>query len=231
MQVNACIAKTYPNLTKRTRSYGDETRERILRAAEKLFSRDGFQCATTREIAREAQVNETTLFRQFRTREELLRETILSVSISPEELTGPQASWRNDLPGQLEQYVRKYYALLLKREALVRALVGEGRILPPAVRRVCLEKMAPMRATLADRLRVAQKAGWVRQDVDLNCAVDILRDAVHAGMLRHTTYGTSSYSVDTYLKTIVAVFIEGVRKLSAKSPSNDSENQHRKERK
>jgi hypothetical protein len=48
--------------------------------------------------------------------------------------------------------------------------------------------------------------------VDLNCAVDILRDAVQAGMLPHTTYGTSGCSVDTYLKTIVAVFIEGVRK-------------------
>ena len=48
---------------------------------------------------------------------------------------------------------------------------------------------------------------------------------------RPRTYGTSSYSVDTYLKTIVAVFIEGVRKPVAKSPSNDSENQRRKERK
>jgi hypothetical protein len=160
-----------------------------------------------------------------------LRETILSLSISPEELTGPEAFWRDDFPGQLEQYARKYYALLLKREALVRALVGEGRILPPAVRRVCLQKMAPMRATLADRLRVAQKAGWVRQDVDLDCAVDILRDAVHAGMLRHTTYGTGTYSVDTYLKAIVAVFIKGVRKPLAKGRSNSSKNQHRKERK
>jgi AcrR family transcriptional regulator len=217
MQVATCIAKTasnktVSNLAKRTRSYGDETRERILRAAEKLFARDGFQGATTREIACEAKVNETTLFRQFRTRDELLRETILHAAISPEELIGPPASWKNDLPGQLEQYVRKYYALLLKREALVRALVGEGRILPPAVRRACVEKMAPMRATLVDRLRAARKAGCVRPGVDLDCAADMLRDAVHTGMLRNTAYGTSGYSVDTYLKTIVAVFLEGLRK-------------------
>jgi AcrR family transcriptional regulator len=57
MQVEAGIAKTYQNVTKRARTYGDETRERILRAAEKLFSRDGFLGATTREIAREAQVD------------------------------------------------------------------------------------------------------------------------------------------------------------------------------
>ena len=71
----------------------------------------------------------------------------------------------------------------------------------------------------------------MRQRVDLNRAVEILRDAVQAGMLRHTTYGTSTYSVDTYLKTIVAVFIEGVREPLAKSRSNDSKNRHRKERK
>jgi AcrR family transcriptional regulator len=212
MQVITCIGKTNSTLVKPTRSYGDETRERILRAAEKLFARDGFQGATTREIACEAKVNETTLFRHFRTRDELLRATIISAAIPPEELIGPPAAWRNDLPGQLEQYVRKYYALLLKREALVRALVGEGRILPPAVRRACMEKMAPMRATLVDRLRAARKAGCVRPGVDLDCAADMLRDAVHTGMLRNTAYGTSGYSVDAYLKTIVAVFVQGLTK-------------------
>jgi AcrR family transcriptional regulator len=215
MQVITCIArsepKPEPNLASRTRSYGDDTRQRILKAAEKVFSRDGFQGATTREIAREAQVNEVTLFRHFRTRDELLRETILCGAIAPEDLVGPRASWKSDLPGQLEQYVRKYYALLLEREALVRAVVGEGRILPPAVRQAVLEKMAPMRAILVDRLQAAQGAGCVRPDVDLDCAIDILRDAVHTGMLRHTAYGTSGYSVDTYLKTVVAIFIQGVR--------------------
>ena len=74
-----------------------------------------------------------------------------------------------------------------------------------------MEKMAPMRATLVDRLRAARRAGGVREDVDLSCAVDMLRDAVHTGMLRTTAYGTSGYSVDTYLKTVVAVFLEGLR--------------------
>jgi AcrR family transcriptional regulator len=47
----------------------DLTKKRILAAAELVFSRDGFQGATTREIARQAGVNEVTLFRHFRTRE------------------------------------------------------------------------------------------------------------------------------------------------------------------
>src|ERR1700742_3878250 len=80
----------------------DLTKKRILAAAELVFSRDGFQGATTREIAREAGVNEVTLFRHFRSRDELLRETILCHSIAPEELIGPRSEWERDLPGQLE---------------------------------------------------------------------------------------------------------------------------------
>ena len=217
MQVITCIDKPDPNLARHTRSYGDLTRQRILEAAEKVFSRDGFQGATTREIAREAHVNEVTLFRHFRTRDELLRETILYRTIAPEELLNPKAAWKSDLAGQLEQYVRKYYALLLEREALVRAVVGEGRLLPPAVRQAVLEKMVPMRAALIERLQAAQKVGCIRQDVDLSCAVDILRDTIHTGMLRHTMYGTGGYSVDTYLLTVVAIFIQGIKKSSAKT--------------
>ncbi|MGA8477099.1 MAG: helix-turn-helix domain-containing protein [Chthoniobacterales bacterium] len=217
MQVITCIDEPDPNLVRRTRSYGDLTRRRILEAAERVFSRDGFQGATTREIAREAQVNEVTLFRLFRTRDDLLRETILYRTIAPEELLNSKAAWKSDLPSQLEQYVRKYYALLLEREALVRAVVGEGRLLPPAVREAVLEKMAPMRAALIERLQTAQRVGCIRQDVDLGCAVDILRDTIHTGMLRHTMYGTGGYSVDTYLLTVVAIFIQGIRKSSAKN--------------
>jgi AcrR family transcriptional regulator len=217
LQVSTCIVNSNPNPTPRTRSYGDLTRQRILEGAERVFSRDGFQGATTREIAREAGVNEVTLFRHFRSRDDLLRETILCRSMAPEELLGPTDEWERDLPGQLEAYVRKYYEMLLDREALVRAVVGEGRILPPTVRETLLKKMAPVRAALVERLEAAKKAGYVNAEVDLGCAVDILRDTVHTGMLRHTMYGTGEYSVDTYLHTVVAIFLQGIRKAESRS--------------
>jgi AcrR family transcriptional regulator len=213
MQVSTCIATSNrTNPAPRTRSYGDVTRQRILEAAERVFARDGFQGATTREIAREAGVNEVTLFRHFRTRDDLLRETILCHSIAPEELIGPQSDWERDLPGEVEAYVRKYYEMLLEKEALVRAVVGEGRLLPPAVRETLKAKMLPVRATLIERLEAAKQAGYVNPELDLACAVDILRDTVHTGMLRHTMYGTGGYSVDTYLRTVVAIFIQGIHK-------------------
>ena len=57
-----------------------ETGERILEAATRVFARDGVSGATTREIARAAKVNEVTLFRYFKNKNELLQKVIAQCS-------------------------------------------------------------------------------------------------------------------------------------------------------
>jgi AcrR family transcriptional regulator len=47
------------------------TRQRILETARELFAREGFESATTREIARAAQIGNATLFNYFPTKEAL----------------------------------------------------------------------------------------------------------------------------------------------------------------
>src|SRR5262245_20865868 len=47
------------------------TRQRILETAQELFARQGFESATTREIARAAQIGNATLFNYFPTKESL----------------------------------------------------------------------------------------------------------------------------------------------------------------
>ncbi len=54
-----------------------ETSQRILTAATRAFARDGVSGTTTREIARLAKVNEVTLFRCFKNKNELLRQVVL----------------------------------------------------------------------------------------------------------------------------------------------------------
>ncbi len=48
-----------------------KAKEKLLRAAVKVFSEKGFSGASTREIARRAHVNPTTLFRTFNSKEQL----------------------------------------------------------------------------------------------------------------------------------------------------------------
>lgn len=51
------------------------TREKIMKVALKLFSSNGYYKTSTNLIASEAKVNESTLFRHFKTKEELFQAT------------------------------------------------------------------------------------------------------------------------------------------------------------
>ena len=68
MQVNTFMqSETDPKLA------ATSTRGRLLEAAMQVFARDGLHKATTRVIAREAGVNEVTLFRHSKTRTDCWR--------------------------------------------------------------------------------------------------------------------------------------------------------------
>lgn len=53
-----------------------DTRYRIIHAARTLFEEKGFAAATTRQIAKLAEVSEVTLFRHFETKRTLFEETV-----------------------------------------------------------------------------------------------------------------------------------------------------------
>jgi AcrR family transcriptional regulator len=212
MQVYACMDQDLT--TKRTRVQSgsvDLTKKRILAAAELVFSRDGFQGATTREIAREAGVNEVTIFRHFRTREELLHSTLQYSCSSLDALIQPDEDWRDDLFGRLERYVRELYTLVRDKEALVRAFIGEARALSESTRHGLQEFMLKRKARFVVGLQQAQEAGLVRKGIDLSAAADFVRDAIHSAMLRHTAYGDDAESVTAHLKGVTDIFYQGIK--------------------
>lgn len=190
----------------------DLTKKRILVAAELVFSRDGLQGATTREIARQAGVNEVTLFRHFRTREELLRATLDQACTTFESLVvQSDEAWKDRLPQRLERYVRDMYSVVRQREALVRAFVSEARILPESIRSALQEFMEQRKARFVARLKQAQELGMVRKDVDLSAASDLIRYSIHSAMLRHTAYNTDPETVDTHLRGIADILYHGIK--------------------
>lgn len=50
--------------------------DRILHASMKVFSENGYNGATTIKIAKEANVNEITIFRKFKSKENLLKAVV-----------------------------------------------------------------------------------------------------------------------------------------------------------
>ena len=187
------------------------TKRRILAAAELVFSRDGFQGATTRRIAREAGVNEVTLFRHFNTREHLLRATLEYGCEAFDVLVEPEEICRGELLGGLGSYIRDIYAVVQQREAIVRAFIVEARLLPESIRRSLHEFMLARKARFVALLQRAQQGGFVRKEVDVSAAADFIRDSIHSAMLRHTLYGADPETVDAHLRAVTDIFYRGIK--------------------
>ncbi|NJO20357.1 MAG: TetR/AcrR family transcriptional regulator, partial [Spirulinaceae cyanobacterium RM2_2_10] len=103
-------------------------RQRLLDAAIKLFSEQGFAEATTRQIAELAQVNEVTLFRNFGSKHDLLLAAIASTDLFTcdwDALTTVEGDDRQ-LAATLRRYARDRLQTLSQFPQLLRAIVGES---------------------------------------------------------------------------------------------------------
>ena len=98
-------------------------RDEILAAAAEVFAQHGFRGSTTRRIADAAGVNEITLFRQFGSKEALIRESMRhmtqSVGLSklPEAPVDPEA--------ELTDWSESYIQHLRLRSSIIRKTMGE----------------------------------------------------------------------------------------------------------
>jgi AcrR family transcriptional regulator len=196
----------------------DLTEKRILAAAETVFSRDGFQGATTHEIAQQAGVNEVTIFRHFHTREELLGATLEHGCAEFDELIQSEEIRKGELAEGLERYVREMYSAVKQHEAIVRAFIGEAR-LPGSMRRAVHGFMLTRKARFVTALQEAQKLGLVRTDLDLSAAADFIRDSIHIAVLQHSLYRTDPETVDAHLRGVTDIFYRGIEAQAALSSS------------
>lgn len=164
----------------------DETRQRILAAAHRVFSAEGFRGATTRRIASEAGVNEVTLFRHFTSKEQLLcaavdwHSAIAIAGIDAHPLPGEPADLRAELRAFLLGTLRGFLA----SHTAVRTTFGEWGHHPELDERL-------MRSTnhvydmLERYLASAQALGLIRPGVDPTVLAQTLLATVFAdGMLR-----------------------------------------------
>ena len=190
----------------------DQTRERLLDAALETFSKQGIRGATTREIARKARVNEVTLFRHFKSKEQLLGAVLKRGLCSEVEVLDKFFSWKENLRESMANYARHYYYHMEKKKGIARAYLSEAQLLPKSMQTMIADVIRPVRERLIVILTDAQKAGVVRSDVNIECALDAFKNTLYAGMLRQGTVVPCNYTTEEYIRTVADIFLIGIER-------------------
>jgi AcrR family transcriptional regulator len=98
-------------------------RHEILAAASKVFAQHGFRGSTTRRIAEAAGVNEVTIFRQFGSKEALLREAMQHMTDSAGLVALPEIP--SDPERELADWSESFIQHLRLRSSIIRKTMGE----------------------------------------------------------------------------------------------------------
>ena len=207
MQVSACMSIDLPRT-----SAAAETRQRLLDAAARVFARSGLEGATTREIAREAKVNEVTLFRHFQTKEKLLAEVVRRTFDRQEETLAaqPPEGENADLRTTLRRYARRYHELLERNLPLLRTLIGEIHRHEEHEFRVFKGVFGPLKMDLHSALQAAQACGTMRPGIEPRVAADVFGSMIFTEVFRRASPYCPDYPAVDYVEACVDIFARGI---------------------
>lgn len=164
-----------------------DPRARILEAARPLLLQRGFDNTSTDTLAQAAGVSKRTLYRCFRTKDELLVAVMRDMTVdrlsSSPELSLPPNATRATLEGVLKRFVRTAVARTMDPEYidLFRLAVGESGRRPElgALLRQRLAGSKTLRAVLHD----ARRRKLIRADVNVEVAARMLAGALLTSVL------------------------------------------------
>jgi AcrR family transcriptional regulator len=178
------------------------TDDAITRATRDLLAERGFQAATIEAIALRAGVGRNTIYRRWRSKEELIADAL-------RELTTDFDAWAEDdlyslLLNWLRDFARAFSDPLLGR--LLAGVLGELQRNPAFADVYADRVFRPRREALLGRLTEAQERGELRPDVDLEHVADLLGGAL---VLRLLPLGLPSLS-ETYAEELLDTIWRGI---------------------
>jgi len=187
-----------------------DTNQRILEAATRVFARDGVSGATTRAIARAARVNEVTLFRHFKSKEELLRQVVIQCSKRCEHVFAEAPfETKADLRRTVQTFTAAFARMLQDNEDFVRTFLGELNRHPKLCQRLFVESAKSARQKFIAYLKAAQKSGLVSSGMDATTSADALTGMLLAGMIRRPLT-ESIYTRERYVASCLKLFLKGI---------------------
>jgi len=161
-----------------------DVREALLDAALRTFSEAGLRGATTRRIAQAAGVNEVTLFRHFRSKDELIQAALAQFADRPDSLALPETPVNPR--AELVAWCRMHHRELHRRRALIRKALGEHEEHPGHCARGVQTSVRLAHDLAAYLLRLKQ-TGLAQGDWDERAATNMLMGAIFTDAMGRDT--------------------------------------------
>lgn len=195
------------------------TEQRILDAALKVFSSEGYTGATTRKIAEEANVAEVTLFRKFHSKENLLREVLFknrAAFSALDNLFQPEidSDLETDLRilGKNAAKVMKENKEDSKRRMLMFMLFEEGRRRPEVA--AILSSVFQMNITrLKEYFELQIKNGKMRNIDPRSASITFISYFVYTSLIRGVFGDSFLGDNDEEIERFVDIFTKGILKV------------------
>lgn len=185
--------------------------QEILAAAVRIFSRKGFNGATTKEIAAEAGVAEGTIFRYFKTKKDLLLGMVGPYLVETLETAIEEVSGKTD-EVILKAILRNRSDLIKKNLDLIRLLLAEGHF-HPELREIFAEKVIIKAAGVLEQLITDRVRQGEFKDIDPGIATRIFAGMMVTFVLWKTYLPGEKFMVfndEEVIDNIVEIFLHGI---------------------
>ena len=199
-------------LSSKTPKLSSKREQEILDAAVRVFSRKGFNGATTKEIAGEAGVAEGTIFRYFKTKKDILLSLVgpylaQSLTDAIEEVSGATDEVI------LTAIIKNRLDVIKKNSNLIMLLFTEAQF-HPELREKFTEKVVLKVAVVLEQLITTRIKQGAYKEVDPQIATRIFVGMMGIFVLWKTYLSGDKYisfDENTVIKNVVDIFLNGIR--------------------
>jgi AcrR family transcriptional regulator len=138
-------------------------REQILGAATRVFAEKGFSRATTREVARAADVSEGTIYNYFEDKDALLLAILDRLNETERRAEDFEEGMAMDFPAFLKQYLRQRMSLIWENRDVFRVVLSEMLVNSELRERYRRQVVEPTMRIAEENFRSRMEQGEVRE--------------------------------------------------------------------
>jgi len=190
------------------------THDRVLEKALELFSKKGFEGATTREIAAVSGVSEVTLYRHFESKDDIFAQIAKRFSIVPLLKNIPSEVFRKPLKEKLKYIATGFFSIFKERSAMMRIMFSEA-VVHKQQAKMIFENI-PLKALnmISEMLELEMAAGIIKKSNSRIISRLFLGMLLSYNIMNEMLYGKEYEQFDDneVIENIVNIYLKGIEK-------------------